>query len=167
MKVQVNLSIFYSAFRFLSMLRNIQFIYSDTDHITIVSEIDTVSLRISRRTAVFKMAANIFLSRAKEQSVHFVENYEILHYFTPFLSADKLRKILQFIYSVYTKNNARFVPRPNLYAGVLRCRSAKPPEFSFTVLVGRSATELSQSADCYSESGGTVARFCEDSSAFL
>ena len=55
------------------------------------------------------MAANIFLSRAKEQSVHFVENYEILHYFTPFLSADKLRKILQFIYSVYTKNNARFV----------------------------------------------------------
>ena len=43
---------------------------SDTDHITIVSEIDTVSLRVSRRTAVFKMAANIFLSRAKEQSVH-------------------------------------------------------------------------------------------------
>ena len=74
------------------------------------------------------MAANIFLSRAKEQSVHFVENYEILHYFTPFLSADKLRKILQFIYSVYTKNNARFVVPvaeytvrlswPNLYAGV-------------------------------------------------
>ena len=34
--------------------------------------------------------------------------------------------------------------RPNLYAGVWRWRSAKPPELSFTVSVGRSATELSQ-----------------------
>ena len=32
-----------------------------------------------------------------------------MKYFTPFWSADILRKILQFIYSVYTKNNARFV----------------------------------------------------------
>ena len=49
-------------------------------HKTIVSVIGTVSLRFSRQTAVFKMAANIFLSRAKEQKVHFAENYEILDF---------------------------------------------------------------------------------------
>ena len=46
--------------------------------------------------------------------------------------------------SYWSPNIPVRLSRPNLYAGVWRWRSAKPPELSFTVSVGRSATELSQ-----------------------